>query len=126
MMDHNIQSHEMLIQGITDQMKTILEDSDQAIYIYLDDIHKVCNQKFASMLGYKTSAEWAQDENTMDSVDGKSQRTLVDTYQKAMKHMIGSTVPITWKKKSGGTVDSTVILVPVSYQDHLFAMHFIS
>ena len=116
----------MLIEGITNQMKTILETSDQAIYIYLDNIHKVCNQKFASLLGYRTPDEWAQDDDPMASVDGKSQRLLVSTYQKAMEHMVGSSVPITWKKKSGSAVDTTVILVPISYQDHLFAMHFIS
>jgi len=40
--------------------------------------------------------------------------------------MIGSTIDLTWKKKSGGTVDSTVILVPVAYDGHLFALHFLS
>ena len=56
----------------------------------------------------------------------KSQETLVTNYRKAMDKMVGSTFPITWRKKSGGTVDTTVILVPISYEGHLFALHFIS
>jgi phenylpyruvate tautomerase PptA (4-oxalocrotonate tautomerase family) len=47
------QHHEELIKGITEQMKPILDKSTQAIYIYLDDNHKVCYKKFADLLGYK-------------------------------------------------------------------------
>jgi PAS domain-containing protein len=127
-MEHDHPSHETLIQGITSQTKDILDASDQAIYIYLDDNHWVCNQKFASLLGYRTPEELAQvkEPPVQTWVDSKSQRTLVNTYREAMQHMTGSTIPITWKKKSGGTVDSTMILVPLAYQGHMFAMHFIS
>ena len=51
--------HEELVKGITEQMKPVLEKSEQAIYIYLDDNHKVCNKKFADLLGYKSPKEWA-------------------------------------------------------------------
>jgi hypothetical protein len=33
---------------------------------------------------------------------------------------------VTWKKKNGGTVNTTVILVPMAYAGHLFAVHFVS
>jgi phenylpyruvate tautomerase PptA (4-oxalocrotonate tautomerase family) len=33
------QHHEELIKGISEQMKSILDSSQQAVYIYLDDIH---------------------------------------------------------------------------------------
>ena len=59
-------------------------------------------------------------------VDNKSQQTLVTAYQKAMEEMTAATIKVTWKKKSGGTIDTNVILVPVSYQNHTFALHFIS
>ena len=42
--------HEELVKGISEQMKPVLEKSDQAIYIYLDDNHKVCNKKFSDMI----------------------------------------------------------------------------
>jgi len=43
-----------------------------------------------------------------------------------MEEKIGSTIDVAWKMKSGGTVDIVVILVPISYQRHLFALHFVS
>jgi carbohydrate-binding DOMON domain-containing protein len=125
---NEIEHHEELIRGISKQMKPILESSEQAIYIYLDDVHKVCNKKFASLLGYGSPDEWARVEEPMleVSVDKRSQETLVETYNRAMEKMTGSTISVTWKKKSGGTVDTTVILVPIAYVGTLFALHFVS
>jgi hypothetical protein len=56
------------IQGITEQMKPVLEKSEQAIYIYLDDNHKVSNKKFADLLGYKPAKEWSDAEAPLSDV----------------------------------------------------------
>ena len=119
--------HEELIAGISKQMKSILGSSQQAVYIYLDNIHKVCNRKFATLLGYRSPEEWAKVEDAFEVfVDQGSQETLASAYNQAMEKLIPSTILVTWKKKMGGTVGTTVVLVPIAYEDHLFALHFIS
>ncbi len=126
-MTHEQKHHEELIEGISKQMKSILDSSEQAIYIYLDDIHKVCNGKFASLLGYRSPEEWDKVEDSFtEFVDRSSQETLVKAYNLAMEKFIPSTIKVTWKKKSGGTVATSVVMVPIAYDDHLFALHFIS
>jgi len=120
--------HEELIKGAYGQLKQIFDDSEQGIYLYLDDTHKICNEKLALMLGFKTAGEWAEiTDSFLDKlVVKKSQETLANAYEKAMEKMIGSTVKIELKKKSGEPIKTTVILVPVSYSGHLFALHFVS
>jgi carbohydrate-binding DOMON domain-containing protein len=119
--------HEELVNGLYDQMKMILDSSEQPISIYLDDNHKACNSKFAAMLGYKSPQEWADIKGFLDPyVAGKSQNIVQTAYWDSMKKMIGSTIQVTWKKKGGGTFDSTVIFVPIAFQGHLFAVHFVS
>jgi hypothetical protein len=126
-MTHEQEHHEALISGISRQMKSILDSSQQAIYIYLDDIHKVCNAKCATLMGYQSPEEWAKVEDSFpEFVDPGSQTTLVNAYQLAMEKMIPSSIKVTWRKKTGGTVATTVIMVPIAYEDHLFALHFIS
>jgi hypothetical protein len=121
------QHHEELIAGISKQMKSILDSSEQAIYIYLDDIHKVCNGKYASLLGYRSPEEWAKVEDPLEAtVERSSQETLVNAYNQAMEKFIPSNIKITWKKKSGGTVVTSVVLAPIAYDDHIFALHFVS
>jgi carbohydrate-binding DOMON domain-containing protein len=118
--------HEELLRGLHDQMKSVFESSDQPMYLYLDDAHKTCNQKLASLLGYKTPKEWTSVDEFGDMVEEKSMKSLVTSYQDAMTRMVGSTINVTWLKKSGDKVDSSVILLPVAYNGHLFALHFIS
>jgi len=121
------QHHEELIKGISKQMEGILDSSQQAIYIYLDDIHKVCNGKFASLIGYGSPNEWAKVEDAFETfVDQSSQETLVKAYRLAMEKFIPSNIKVTWKKKSGGTIATSVVMVPIAYDGHFFALHFIS
>lgn len=119
--------HEELVKGLYDQMKPVLDSSEQPIFLYLDDNHKACNSKFATLLGYKSPQEWAEVQGFLELyVAEKSRETLSSAYWDAMKKMIASTTQITWTRKGGGTVDSTVILVPTFFQGHLFSLHFVT
>ena len=119
--------HQELVNGFHDQLKQIFDSSEQAIYLYLDDNHKVCNRKFASLLGYNSPEEFSKVENLLETnVDKKSQKTLVAAYRNAMEKMIGSNIEVKIRKNSGSTIDTTIIMVPVAYQGHLFALHFVS
>ena len=125
---HHGHSHQDLLSELALELQPLLEASEQGIYVYLDDEHKVCNENFASLLGYDSAAEWAQMEGSFPSlfVDTGSQDALIGAYQKAMQSMTASSIKISWKKKSGGTADTTVILAPISYKGHLFALHFVA
>jgi len=121
------QHHEELIKGIAKQLESILDSSQQAIYIYLDDIHKICNEKFSSLMGYGSPEEWAKVEDSFETfVDRSSQETLVKAYRQAMEKFIPSNIKVTWKKKSGGTIATAVVMVPIAFDGHIFALHFIS
>ena len=119
--------HEEVVYGLFRQLEEILNSSEQAIYIYLDDIHRICNDRFASLLGYDSSEEWTKKEDFADLVaDSKSLQNLNSAYQDAILKKIGSTINVKWKKKSKDTVETTVIIVPISYEQHLLTLQFIS
>ncbi len=126
-MTHN-HSHGDLLGELASELRPVLDSSEQGIYVYFDDDHKFCNGKFASLLGYGSAEEWAKTKGSFPSlfVDDGSQDALIGAYQNAMQDMVASTNRITWKKKSGGTADSSVILVPLSFRGHLFALHFVA
>lgn len=95
------QHHGDLIQSVTKEYQDILDNSDQSIYIYLDDVNKVCNKKFASLLGYESEDEWAKIDTSFPEVfvDSQSQEALISSFQDAMEKKVGSTNKIVWKKK---------------------------
>jgi hypothetical protein len=119
--------HEELVKGLYDQMKPVLDKSEQPIFIYLDDNHKACNNKFAAMLGYKSPQEWAEIGGFLDVfVVEKSRETLSTAYWNAMNKMVASTIQLTLMNKGGGTLETTMVLVPIFFSGHLFSVHFVT
>jgi hypothetical protein len=119
--------HEELVSGFYSQLKEIFDSSEQAIYLYLDDTHKVCNKKFAQMQGFGSPEEWAKVANPLEvGVAKSSQDAIVSAYTNAMEKLVASKIDVQLKKKNGSTFDASVIMVPVAYQGHLFALHYIT
>jgi hypothetical protein len=119
------QHHEELIKGISKEQKLILDESPQAIYIYLDDTHKVCNKKFADLLGYSSPAEWAKMEAPLSDVVEKDQQSVIDAYGKASEKLVASKLEVSFKNvKTGKIAKVGVVMVPIAYSGHVFVMHF--
>lgn len=43
-----------------------------------------------------------------------------------MEHQVAATVDITWKRRDGMPLPSSVILVPIAYQQELLALRFVT
>ena len=119
--------HEELVKGITAQLKPIMDKSPQAIYVYLDDTHKACNKKFADLLGYSSAKEWANTEAPLADVAEEYQERVIAAYENASEKMQASSLDVRLTNvKTGKTIKTNVIMVPVAYEGHIFAVHFIS
>ena len=119
--------HEELVRGIAEQMKPVLEKSEQAIYLYLDDNHKVCNKKFADLLGYKSPKEWADVEAPLSDVVEEDQQSVINAYMNASKKMVASAIQVRVKNvKTGEIIKTRMILAPVGHTGHIFTAHFLS
>jgi hypothetical protein len=120
--------HDTTIEEVRKQFGVILKESGQAIYAYLDDTHKLCNERFASMLGYESAEEWSRMRKPFTEVfvQEKSRDSLVSAFQEAMESKSASIIHVAWKKKVGGSINTQVILVPISVKGELLALHYIT
>ena len=119
--------HEELMKGISEQMKPVLEKSGQAIYIYLDDNHKVCNKKFADLLGYKSPKEWADAEAPLSDVVEEDQQGVIDAYMNASEKMVASAIELRFKNiRTGKIVKTRMIIAPIGHAGHVLTAHFFS
>jgi PAS domain-containing protein len=122
------EAHEAVLERVGREMASVLEGSAQAVYVYACDNHKLCNRRFASMLGYGTPEEWAS--TNLPFVDTfvaqESQDAMVGAYWTAMTEKVGSKVPINWRRKEGGEVATDVIVVPITLDGQDLALHFVS
>ncbi|MDP2719505.1 MAG: hypothetical protein U1D67_04655 [Dehalococcoidia bacterium] len=98
-----------------------------SVYIYLDDIHKVCNKNFADLLGYKSPKEWADAEAPLADVVEEDQQSVINAYMNASKKMVASALEVRAKNvKTGKIVKTRLIMAPVGHAGHVFVAHFFS
>lgn len=123
---HN-HSHDELFQDALDRLEGLFADSQQPMYVFLDDELKACNEGFAKLLGYKSPAEWAKvvDDIPRAFVADESIRTVIDSFQAALQEGKAQKVPVAWRKKDGKSVRTNTIFVPFDHDGHRMCLHFI-
>jgi len=122
--------HEEFLQQIQEEFAEILAQTSQGVYIYLDDPHWICNDRLATILGYTSADElrkaWSGSPFLDLSVAADSQQRVVDAYMNVVNAKVASVIPVTWKKKGGGTMKTQTILAPISYKGTVVAIHFVT
>ena len=121
--------HEELVQGMEKQLKEILDNSAQPVFVYLDDRHKTCNLKFAKLMGYASTKAFNEtDVNFVEAfIDEKSQDKIAENYHGPFSQKLMATVlKLKVKRKNGERVAVEVIHVPMMFEGHLFAVGFVN
>ena len=124
MADNPHQEH--LVKELTDQLEPVFSRSPQAVYLYLDDEHKICNKKFADLLGYLSPQEWVDNPNPVSDVIAKDRDKVIDAYVKASDQLKASTLVVSMTTKKGQKIAVKVIMTPVTYRGEVFVLHFIT
>lgn len=124
-MTHDIH-HEHLIKELAEELEPVFSKSPQGIYLYLDDAHKICNQKFADMLGYKSIAEWVANEYPVEDVAEEDRDKGIKAYMDASEKFIATTLPATLVKKDGKKIKTQIVMAPLTYKGEPFVLHFIT
>lgn len=124
-MTHDIH-HDHLVKELTQQLNPVYSASPQGIYLYLDDEHKSCNKKFADMLGYASAEEWAKNEFPIGDVLEKDRDNVINAYMEASRNFKAATVVAALTSKDGKILQTEVIMVPISYKNEVFVLHFIT
>lgn len=118
--------HEHLVKELADQLEPVFSNSPQAIYLYLDDTHKICNQKFADMLGYKSIEDWVSNQATVGDVSEEDQEKVINAYGEASRNFKASKLSVSIVRKDGKKIKTKVIMAPITYKGEVFVLHFIS
>ena len=118
--------HEHLIKEVAEMLRPVLSKSPQGVYIYLDDEHKICNKKYAEMLGYKSVSEWVKNPYPIDDTLEKDQEKGIKAYMDASEKFKASSFSGSLVTKKGRKIKTSVTVVPFTYKGEVFVLHFFS
>jgi hypothetical protein len=118
--------HEQLVKGISEQFKEVLEKSPQAIYLYLDDSHKVCNKVFSDLLGYASPEEWANTEAPLADVVEEDRPAVIRAYNAASGKFKAGKVSVKFHNvATHRSLTRQMTVVPLPFKGSVFTAHFI-
>jgi hypothetical protein len=120
--------HEEWLATIAVQLAPIFDNSKEGVYVYLDDQHKICNERLATMWGYASAAEWAATPDFLETfVATKPGREQVSTnyHQHVHQELTAFRQRFAVRKKTGATITCEVDTVPYALDGQLFAYAFV-
>ncbi|GAC1377003.1 MAG: hypothetical protein NVSMB44_46100 [Ktedonobacteraceae bacterium] len=118
--------HEDLIGALATHFRPILEHSPQGVYLWLDEAHKVCNERLAKLFGY-TVDEWRAVPAFLEYfVAPEDRQRFSENYYHVVYEL---TAPITFRfrvvRKDGSTFLAETDMIPIVYRGHQVAYHFV-
>lgn len=117
--------HELILREMLEQFGPVFESSPDGVYLYLDDRHKICNDRLAKMFGL-TTKEWSAAPNFLgDFVAEQDQEMVATNYQ---RHIATLTRPVAFRfqgrRKDGSTFAAETEMIPITWRGNPVAYHF--
>lgn len=117
--------HKKAIRELTNQLRPVFEGSSEGVFLYLDGEHKTCSDRLSDMFGY-TPLQWEEiyPFEKIFSEDSKDE-VMSTYYEKIIAEKAPAEVNFTGVRKDGSSFKARMLMVPVTYDNILFALSFV-
>jgi PAS domain S-box-containing protein len=118
--------HVKILKELSAQFQPLFEKSPDGVYLYIDEAHKICNKRFAKMLGL-TVAEWEAMEGFVNQyVADEDQDLFINSYH---LHVHQTLTPTRFRfkglRKDGSTFQGETDLIPFPWRGEMLALQFV-
>ena len=119
-------THEGIVQELAEQFRPILDQSPDGVYLWLDETHKVCNERLATMFGY-TVEEWCEAQPFLESFVAEEDRYVFSWHyhNRVAALAYPATFRFRGRRKDGSTFSAETDMIPIPWRGHAVAYHFV-
>src|SRR2546428_9401922 len=119
-------THTEIMQELLEQFAPVFEESPDGVYLWLDETNTICNERLARMFGY-TVAEWRAAAPFLETFVAEDDRENFSwNYHNCVARLAH---PVTFRfralRKDGTTFAAETDMIPIAYQGHPVAYHFV-
>jgi PAS domain S-box-containing protein len=117
---------EGIIRELTEQLRPVFEQSPDGVYLWLDEAHKVCNERLADLFGL-TVEEWRKAEPFLENFVAEEDRAIYSwNYHNRVAALAFPTTFRFRARHSDGTIFAAETdMIPISYKGYAVAYHFV-
>ena len=117
---------EDIIRELAEQFRPVMEQSPDGVYLWLDETHKVCNERLAKLFGF-TVEQWSATQPFLDNFVAEEDRRMFSwNYHNRVAALA---FPVTFRfrgmRKDGSTFPAETDMIPISYGGEALAYHFV-
>jgi PAS domain-containing protein len=118
--------HVTILKEIAEQFQPLFQHCPEGIYLYIDEVHKICSERFAQMFGL-TVKEWEAMEGFVNKhADEKDVELIVNNYH---KHIHQTLTPVRFRftavRKDGSKFKAEIDMIPFPWRGEMLAFHFV-
>jgi PAS domain S-box-containing protein len=118
--------HVKILKELSEQFRPLFQKCPDGIYLYIDEVHKICSERFARMFGL-TVAEWEAMEGFVNKHAAPAdQEVIVSNYQ---EHIHKKLTPVKFRfkaiRKDGSTFNAEMDMIPFPWRGEMVAFHFV-
>jgi len=118
--------HEKILKELGEQFKPLFDQCPEGVYLYIDEVHKICSERFAKMFGLAVK-EWEAMEGFVNKhAPEKDQQVWIGNYH---EHIHQSLTPVRFRieaiRKDRSTFRVEIDMIPFPWRGEMLALHFV-
>lgn len=118
--------HVKILKEVAEQLQPLFENSPEGVYVYIDEVHKICSKRFADMFGL-TVSEWEGMEGFVNKHAAAGDvESIVNAYHKHIHQELTPTrLQFTALRKDGSSFRAELDMIPFPWRGEMLALHFV-
>jgi len=119
--------HEIATKELAEHLRPVFESSPDGVYVWLDEEHWVCNERFAAMFGYDSPAELNDTPRLLQRLVHPDDQELFswNYWNRIQALTFPATLRFRGTRKDGSHCQVETDMIPLSFGGHTFAYHFV-
>jgi PAS domain S-box-containing protein len=120
-------AHEVATKELAEHLQPLFNASPDGMYVWLDEEHWVCNQRFADLLGFDSPDELNDTPHFLQRMvhEDDQQHFSWNYWNRVQALAFPTTFRFRGTRKDGSTFQAETDMIPFTYGGHTFAYHFV-
>jgi PAS domain S-box-containing protein len=120
-------AHDVATKELAGHLAPIFDSSPDGVYVWLDEQHWICNERFAQLFGYEDADELRDMPYLLQRIVHEDDQQLFSWlyWNRVQAHAFPVTVRFRGVRKDGAVVDAESDMIPLTFAGHTFAYHFV-
>jgi PAS domain S-box-containing protein len=119
-------THEAATAELAEHLGPVFESSPDGVYVWLDETHWICNERFAELFGYSSADELRDTPHLLQRIVHEDDQELFSLmyWNRIQSGIFPATFRFRGVRKDGSECRAETDMIPLSFGGHTFAYHF--